>query len=117
MQTPIYTYDNKTLTLQQWSTLLNVPVGTLSRRMCEGLSPDKVFHSGKLPKNKPPVEVGRTGMTKEKATAIRQAYKDGGRGKALYEAVGLTKNQYTELIANRTWSDAKAWWKDDTQES
>ena len=111
--TMVFEHEGRTGTLTEWSEWTGVPKNTIDRRLREGKLFEQAIQKERFKTQKTEVVVGRAGMTRERATEIRQAYKDGMRGKVLQDAFELTKSQYIDLVGNRVWKEPEAWWKDD----
>ena len=109
--TMVFEHDGRTGTLTEWSEWIGVPKNTIDRRLREGKTFGQAIQKDRFVTSKTEVVVGRSGMTRDRASIIRQAYKDGTRGQALQDAFGLTKSQYIDLVGNRIWKEAEAWWK------
>jgi hypothetical protein len=76
-----------------------------------GLPSDQILdNSGKR------LSLGKTQSEKEKqayelAFELRTDYKNGLKGKALYEKYGIKKSRYIDIIGNRTCKEEEIWWQ------
>ncbi len=109
--TILITHDNQIKTIQEWSDELGIPYSTIDRRHRMGLPSDQILdNSGKR------LSLGKTQSEKEKhayelAFNLRTDYKNGLKGKALYEEkYGIKKSRYIDIIGNRTCKEGEIWW-------
>ena len=110
--TILITHNNQCKTIQEWSNELGIPKTTIDRRYRLGLSSDQILdNSGKR------LSLGKTQSEKdlhayELAFNLRTDYKNGLKGKALYEEkYGIKKSRYIDIIGNRTCKEAEVWWQ------
>jgi DNA-binding CsgD family transcriptional regulator len=110
--TILITHDNQIKTIQAWSDELGIPYSTIDRRYRMGLPSDQILdNSGKR------LSLGETQSEKEKqayelAFNLRTDYKNGLKGKALYEEkYGIKKSRYIDIIGNRTCKEVDIWWQ------
>ena len=104
------TYNERTLSLSEWSEELNIPKSTLDRRFRQGLSLDQIFSTNKR------LNLGKQKSEKDLesfkiAKIVRQDYKNGFIGKSNYEKHNIPKSRYIDLIGNRTCKEENVWWK------
>lgn len=104
------TYNERTLSLSEWSEELNIPKSTLDRRFRQGLSLDQIFSTNKR------LNLGKQKSEKDLesfkiAKIVRQDYKNGFIGKSNYEKHNIPKSRYIDLIGNRTCKEENIWWK------
>ena len=110
-QDSIYlTYNNKTLSLTEWSQELDIPKSTLDRRYRQGLPLEQVFSTDKR------LNLGKQKSNKDLdsfkvAKIVREDYKNGLVGKNNYEKNNIPKSRYIDLIGNRTCKEETIWWK------
>ena len=109
--TILITHNNQSKTIQEWSDELGIPYSTIDRRYRMGLPSDQILdNSGKR------LSLGKTQSEKEKqayelAFELRTDYKNGLKGKALYEKYGIKKSRYIDIIGNRTCKEEEIWWQ------
>jgi len=104
------TYNERTLSLSEWSEELNIPKSTLDRRFRQGLSLDQIFSANKrlnLGKQKSEKDLESLKIAK----IVREDYKNGLIGKSNYEKHNIPKSRYIDLIGNRTCKEENVWWK------
>ena len=104
------TYNERTLSLSDWSKELSVPKSTLDRRYRQGLTIDQIFSTNKR------LNLGKQKSEKDLesykiASIVRYDYKHGIVGKSNYEKHNITKSRYIDLIGNRTCKEENVWWK------
>lgn len=110
-QETIYlTYNNKTLSLSDWSKEVDIPKSTLDRRYRQGLSIEQIFSIDKR------LNLGKQKSEKDLesykiAKVVREDYKNGLIGKSNYEKHNIPKSRYIDLIGNRTCKEEIVWWK------
>jgi predicted transcriptional regulator len=110
-QETIYlTYNDKTLSLTDWSKEVNIPKSTLDRRFRQGLSIEQIFSTDKklyLGKQKSKKDLESYKIAK----IVRDDFKNGIVGKSNYEKNKIPKSRYTDLIGNRTCKEEVVWWR------
>jgi len=110
-QETIYlTYNDKTLSLSDWSKEVDIPKSTLDRRYRQGLSIEQIFSTDKrlnLGKQKSEKDLESYKISK----IVRDDYKNGIVGKSNYEKHNIPKSRYIDLIGNRTCKEEIVWWK------
>lgn len=104
------TYNERTLSLSEWSEKLNIPKSSLDRRFRQGLSLDQIFSTNKR------LNLGKQKSEKDLesfkiAKIVREDYKNGIVGKSNYEKHNIPKSRYIDLIGNRTCKEQIVWWK------
>jgi predicted transcriptional regulator len=104
------TYNERTLSLSEWSEKLNIPKSTLDRRFRQGLSLNQIFSTNKR------LNLGKQKSEKDLesfkiAKIVREDYKNGFIGKSNYEKHNIPKSRYIDLIGNRTCKEENVWWK------
>jgi hypothetical protein len=110
-QETIYlTYNDKTLSLSDWSKEVDIPKSTLDRRYRQGLSIEQIFSTDKR------LNLGKQKSEKDLesykiAKIVRDNYKNGIVGKSNYEKHNIPKSRYLDLIGNRTCKEEIVWWK------
>jgi hypothetical protein len=110
-QETIYlTYNDKTLSLSDWSKEVDIPKSTLDRRYRQGLSIEQIFSTDKR------LNLGKQKSEKDLesykiAKIVRDDYKNGIVGKSNYEKHNIPKSRYIDLIGNRTCKEEIVWWK------
>jgi hypothetical protein len=109
--TILITHNNQSKTIQELSDELGIPYSTIDRRYRMGLPSDQILdNSGRR------LSLGKTQSEKEKqayelAFELRTDYKNGLKGKALYEKYGIKKSRYIDIIGNRTCKEEEIWWQ------
>jgi hypothetical protein len=110
-QETIYlTYNDKTLSLSDWSKEVDISKSTLDRRYRQGLSIEQIFSTDKR------LNLGKQKSEKDLesykiAKIVRDDYKNGIVGKSNYEKHNIPKSRYIDLIGNRTCKEEIVWWK------
>jgi hypothetical protein len=110
-QETIYlTYNDKTLSLSDWSKEVDIPKSTLDRRYRQRLSVEQIFSTDKR------LNLGKQKSEKDLesykiAKIVRDDYKNGIVGKSNYEKHNIPKSRYIDLIGNRTCKEEIVWWK------
>jgi hypothetical protein len=110
-KTIVYDHDGRSGTLKQWAEWTGVAKSTIDRRLREGKSFADAISTNKFKTAKPEVNIGRSGMTRSKATEIRKAYLNGIKGKDSMSCFNISKSQYIDIIGNRVWKEEDLWWK------
>jgi len=109
-ETIYLTYNDKTLSLSDWSKEVDIPKSTLDRRYRQGLSIEQIFSTDKR------LNLGKQKSEKNLesfkiAKIVRADYKNGIVGKINYEKHNIPKSRYIDLIGNRTCKEEIVWWK------
>ena len=110
-KTIVFDHDGRSGTLKQWAEWTGVAKSTIDRRLREGKSFADAISTNKFKTAKPEVNIGRSGMTRSKATEIRKAYSNGIKGKESMSCFNISKSQYIDIIGNRVWKEEDLWWK------
>jgi predicted transcriptional regulator len=109
--TILITYNNKTQTIKEWSEELGIPYSTIDRRLRAKLPPEQVLSVEELPKTKTK-QSEKDKLAYELAFNLRTDYKNGLKGKVLYEQkYGIKKSRYIDIIGNRTCKEDNVWWQ------
>lgn len=109
--TILITLNNKTQAIKDWSEELGIPYSTIDRRFRNNLSVEQVLSVEELPKTKTK-QSEKDKKAHELAYNLRVDYKNGLKGKALYEEkYGIKKSKYIDIIGNRTCKEDIVWWQ------
>jgi hypothetical protein len=109
--TILITYNNKTQTIKEWSEELGIPYSTIDRRLRSNLPIEQVLSVEELPKTKTK-QSEKDKLAYELALNLRTDYKNGLKGKVLYEQkYGIKKSRYIDIIGNRTCKEDNVWWQ------
>jgi len=109
--TILITYNNKTQTIKEWSEELGIPYSTIDRRLRSNLPIEQVLSVEELPKTKTK-QSEKDKLAYELAFNLRTDYKNGLKGKVLYEQkYGIKKSRYIDIIGNRTCKEDNVWWQ------
>jgi len=110
-KTILITFNDKTQTIKDWSEELGIAYSTIDRRLRSNLPIEQVLSVKELPKTKTK-QSEKDKKAHELAYNLRVDYKNGLKGKALYEEkYGIKKSKYIDIIGNRTCKEDTVWWQ------
>ncbi len=110
-KTILITFNDKTRTIKDWSEELGIAYSTIDRRLRSNLPIEQVLSVKELPKTKTK-QSEKDKKAHELAYNLRVDYKNGLKGKALYEEkYGIKKSKYIDIIGNRTCKEDTVWWQ------